>query len=36
MSGKYDAAGKAAPRSVGLDPSIEVWRALDRGEDPTI
>lgn len=37
MSARYDAPGAAAParESTVEETSIEAWRALDRGEDPT-
>jgi uncharacterized membrane protein (TIGR02234 family) len=35
MSGRYERAGRRAPRAVDPDRPEDVWRALDRGEDPT-
>ncbi|WP_165989856.1 TIGR02234 family membrane protein [Streptomyces sp. YIM 98790] len=37
MSGRYERAGRRAPRSAAAVPERpeELWKALDRGEDPT-
>jgi uncharacterized membrane protein (TIGR02234 family) len=37
MSARYEAPAGAAPRAVTAeDSALEQWRALDRGEDPTL
>lgn len=35
MSARYERAGRRATRPVDPDSPSEVWKALDRGEDPT-
>jgi uncharacterized membrane protein (TIGR02234 family) len=35
MSGRYERAERRAPSSVDPDRPEDLWRALDRGEDPT-
>ncbi|MBL1066822.1 TIGR02234 family membrane protein [Streptomyces sp. 7-21] len=35
MSGRYERAARRAPRAVDPDRPEDLWRALDRGEDPT-
>lgn len=35
MSGRYDAPARAADRVAAVPTSVELWDAMDRGQDPT-